>query len=113
MSGRGRDSGRRVTPGGAIPREPRGVVRPTLLLLAGLAAGPAAVAGELQGRDAVYASGGPRRAVYAVCDRAAVRSCQADAKLHVQFCEAFPGRLACVDRALTELQMCWAATGCF
>ena len=56
---------------------------------------------------------GARRMTYAVCDRARVRECQADARQHVQFCEAFPGRLACADRALTELQMCWAATGCW
>jgi hypothetical protein len=48
-----------------------------------------------------------------MCNRAAVRQCQADASFAMKMCDPFPGRLACADRILTELSACWAATGCF
>ena len=51
--------------------------------------------------------------VVQACNRAAVRDCQSDAEMFAPLCEHRPDRLACIDRTLTELQMCWQATGCF
>ncbi|MDB5511892.1 MAG: hypothetical protein JWR08_1375 [Enterovirga sp.] len=99
-------------------------MRPKALIMAILATalvcGPALVApAAAQGAPrSIHASSIPGRTVsypaaYRMCDRAAVRSCQADARMDMQTCESFPGRLPCADRVLSELSMCWAATGCF
>ncbi|NNM74984.1 hypothetical protein [Enterovirga aerilata] len=55
---------------------------------------------------------GPYIAYGPVCDRAALRDCQAKARLVMSLCDPFPGRFACADRVLAEQSACWAATGC-
>lgn len=92
----------------------------TLTLATALLCGPALAppAAAQDGRRAASASRIPGRAIphpatYRICGRAAVRDCQANARMDMQACEAFPGRLACADRVLDELSACWAATGCF
>jgi hypothetical protein len=55
---------------------------------------------------------GPYIAYGPVCDRAALRDCQAEARFHMTRCDPFPGRFACADRILAEQSACMAATGC-
>ena len=55
---------------------------------------------------------GPHLAYGSVCDRAAIRDCQAHAQFRMKLCDPFPGRLACADRILAEQSACFAATGC-
>ena len=56
---------------------------------------------------------GPYIAYGPVCDRAAVRACQANASFRMSLCDPFPGRLVCADRILAEQSACFAATGCY
>ena len=58
------------------------------------------------------AQSGPYIAYGPVCDRAALRDCQADARHAMTTCHPFPGRLVCADRILAEQSACMAATGC-
>jgi hypothetical protein len=55
---------------------------------------------------------GPYIAYGPVCDRAALRDCQAQARFEMTMCDPFPGRLLCADRILAEQSACMAATGC-
>jgi len=74
------------------------------------------------GADAQVATGpqsyssAPRPGPYIVygpvCDRAALRGCQEEARHAMTACHPFPGRLLCADRILAEQSACMAATGC-
>ncbi len=70
----------------------------------------AQVAGSRSQPSATH--GGPYIAFGPVCDRAALRGCQAEARHAMTTCHPFPGRLVCADRILAEQSTCMAATGC-
>jgi hypothetical protein len=55
---------------------------------------------------------GPYIAYGPVCDRAALRDCQAEARFAMTMCDPTPGRFLCADRILAEQSACMAATGC-
>ena len=85
----------------------------TLTLLAISTAAPAlAQMARPIGVSAAHRSG-PYLAYGPVCDRQAVRDCQADATFAMSLCDPFPGRFACADRILAKQSACIAATGCY
>lgn len=83
------------------------------IAVAALGASGASGASAQMARGAAPAyAGSPYIAYGPVCDRAALRDCQAAARHAMTTCHPFPGRLVCADQILHEQSACMAATGC-
>jgi hypothetical protein len=85
--------------------------RAAFIVVALCTAAPASA--QVAGPQSIPATrSGPYIAYGPVCDRAALRECDAEARFKMSMCDPFSGRFVCADRILAERGVCLAATGC-